>query len=82
MGSKTLSVTIPEELYALIDERRKAGHYTRSEFVRDALRRYLAIPTDAPTPDEVEAIERGRTEHAAGDFVTLDELLDEMKPSA
>ena len=82
MSSKTLSVTIPEELYALIDERRKTGHYTRSEFVRDALRRYLAIPTDDATPDEIEAIERGRADFAAGRFVTLEQLLDEMKQSA
>lgn len=81
MSSKTLTVTIPEELYALIEERRSVGHYSRSEFVRDALRRHLTIPTDDATPDEVAAIERGRAEFAVGDFVTLDELLGEMNQS-
>ena len=74
MGSKTLSVTIPEELYELMDEKRKAGHYSRSEFVREALRRYLAIPTVEATAEEAEAIERGRAEIADGRYMTLDQL--------
>ena len=74
MSSKTLSVTIPEELYELMDEKRKAGHYSRSEFVREALRRYLAIPTVDATAEEAEAIQRGRAEIARGNFVTLDQL--------
>ena len=74
MSSKTLSVTIPEELYELMDEKRKAGHYSRSEFVREALRRYLAIPTVDATAEEVQAIQRGRAEIASGNFVTLDQL--------
>jgi len=75
MGSKTLSVTIPEELYALIDERRKAGHYSRSEFVREALRRHLGLPSAEASAEEIEAIEKGRRAFKRGDFVTLDELL-------
>lgn len=74
MSSKTLSVTIPEELYELMDEKRKAGHYSRSEFVREALRRYLAIPTVDATAEEAEAIRRGRAEIASGNFVTFDQL--------
>lgn len=71
MGSKTLSITIPEDMYALIDEQRKSGHYSRSEFVREALRRFLTIPTAQATPEEITAIEEGRKAHEKGDFVTL-----------
>ena len=75
MGSKTLSVTIPEELYTLIDEKRKAAHYSRSEFVREALRQYLSIPVVEASPEEIEAIEEGRRAYKRGEFVSLDELL-------
>ena len=78
MSSKTLSVTIPEELYALLDEQRKAGHYSRSEFVREALRRFLTIPSVAATPEEIAAINRGREEIARGEFSTLDEVVAEL----
>ena len=78
MSSKTLSVTIPEELYALLDEQRKAGHYSRSEFVREALRRFLTIPSVDATPEEIAVINRGREEIARGDFSTLDEVVAEL----
>jgi len=45
-----------------------------SKFVDEAVRRYLAIRTEDASPEEKEAIERGRAEIAAGDFVTLDDL--------
>ena len=78
MATRTLSVTIPEELYALLESQRKKGHFTRSEFVRHALRQQLSIPTAEATSEEVEAIERGRKEIAAGDSETLDEVLNEL----
>ena len=78
MSSKTLSVTIPEELYALVDEKRKAGHYNRSEFVRLALRLFL-MPTEDATPDEIKAIEEGRKAYAEGDYIGLEQMLSEMK---
>ncbi len=81
MASKNLSVTVPEELYALLDERRKIGHYSRSEFVREALRHYL-IPSVQATPEEIKAIEEGRKAFAAGDYATLDELERDLKNRA
>ena len=80
MSSKNLSVTIPEELYVLMDEQRKVGHYSRSEFVREALRRFL-IPSVQATPEESIAIAEGRKDIEAGDYVTLDEMLSE-RPEA
>jgi Arc/MetJ-type ribon-helix-helix transcriptional regulator len=74
MSSKTLSVTIPEELYDRIDQRRKEGHYSRSEFVREALRRFLNVPTADATSEEIAAIEAGRNELERGEYVPLDKL--------
>ena len=79
MGNKTLGVTIPEELYELMDEKRMAGHYSRSEFVREALRRCLSIPTVEATAEEADAIERGRAEVAGGNYVTPDQLKEESR---
>lgn len=55
-------------------------HRTRSELMREALRSYFSnrIPEQAPTADELRAIRRGRSAIARGDFVTLDELRDEV----
>ena len=55
-------------------------HRTRSELMREALRAYFSnrIPEQAPTTDELRAIRRGRSAIARGDFVTLDELRDEV----
>jgi predicted transcriptional regulator len=74
MGSRTLSVTIPAELYSRLDEKRKEGHYSRSEFVREALRRFMNIPTADATSEEIAVISAGRAEIERGEFVTLDEL--------
>lgn len=59
---------------------RKHEHRTRSELMREALRSYFSkhIPEELPTTAELRAIRRGRTAIARGDFVTLDELRDEM----
>jgi metal-responsive CopG/Arc/MetJ family transcriptional regulator len=54
---------------------------TKSELFREALRTYLAsrrMREDVATPAEVRAIRRGRTAHARGDYVTLDQLLHDM----
>ena len=79
MGSKILSVTIPEELYAQVEKQRKVGHYSRSELVRVALRRFLGIPIVQATQEEIEAIKQGQEAIARGEFVTLEELEEEWK---
>ncbi|HVY59361.1 MAG TPA: hypothetical protein VHA77_16040, partial [Xanthobacteraceae bacterium] len=58
---------------------------SRSDLIREALRRYLAaagagrmIPIDDAGPDEVEAITRGRREFERGDFVRLEDIQHEL----
>ncbi len=59
---------------------RTEEHRTRSELMREALRGYFSkrIREVQPTPSELRAIRRGRAAIARGDFVTLDELRDEV----
>jgi predicted transcriptional regulator len=59
---------------------RKHEHRTRSELMREALRSYFSnrISEEVPTTSELRAIRRGRAAIASGDFVTLDELRDEV----
>ena len=59
---------------------RKHEHRTRSELMREALRFYFSnrISEGVPTTSELRAIRRGRATIVSGDFVTLDELRDEV----
>lgn len=77
MTTRTLSVTIPEELYERIEKARKEGHYNRSELVREALRRFFGIPAVNATPDEIAAMKEGREAYERGEYVTLDDMLSE-----
>jgi predicted transcriptional regulator len=48
--------------------------------MREALRSYFSsrIPEEAPTAAELRAIREGRAAMARGDFVTLDEVRDDV----
>jgi Arc/MetJ-type ribon-helix-helix transcriptional regulator len=84
MASKMISISIPEEMLPEIDSAAHKEHRSRSELIREALRRYLSqgpqriLPVEEAAPDEVEAIERGRAEFAHGEFVRLDDLQREL----
>ena len=57
---------------------RKHEHRTRSELMREALRFYFSNRISEETTSELRAIRRGRAAIVSGDFVTLDELRDEV----
>lgn len=55
-----------------------------SDLVREALRLYCRVamlPTYKPTAREMRAIEAGRAAFRRGDYVTLDEYLNELGAS-
>lgn len=57
----------------------RAESRTQSELVREALRRYFSgFPVIAASPEELAAIARGRAEFKRGEYVTLDQALDEL----
>lgn len=78
--TSTLTISLPPEMLKELERVRKREHRTRSELMREALRTYFSkrIPEEAPTTAELRAIRRGRAAIAGGDFVTLDELRDEV----
>jgi metal-responsive CopG/Arc/MetJ family transcriptional regulator len=82
MSSKMISVSIPEAMLPEIDGAARRERRSRSELVREAVRRYLAagrtLPLDDAAPDEIEAVKRGRAQFEQGDFVRLDDLQREL----
>lgn len=48
----TFSVSVPPEMAAELEEIRKKEHRTRSELIREALRRYTCAATDPVASDE------------------------------
>jgi len=82
--TSTLTISLPPAMLAQLERVRKAEHRTRSELLREALRTYFSIrvPEIAATPAELRAIRRGRAAVGRGDYVTLDQLRDELGSSS
>jgi predicted transcriptional regulator len=78
--TSTLTISLPPAMLKELERVRKHEHRTRSELMREALRSYFSnrISEEVPTTSELRAIRRGRAAIASGDFVTLDELRDEV----
>ena len=76
----TLTISLPPAMLKELERVRKQEHRTRSELMREALRTYFSgrFSEELPTATELRAIRRGRAAIARGDYVTLDELRDEM----
>ncbi len=75
---QTMTISLPPAMVRDVDRVRKAESRTRSELVREALRRYFSggFPAVTPTTTELTAIRRARAEIKAGKFVTLEQLLN------
>ena len=78
--SKTITFSLPPEIVEEVEIARKAERRTRSELVREALRYYLAraVVVQA-TPEEEEAILRGRAQAARGEVITLTEIRNDLE---
>jgi metal-responsive CopG/Arc/MetJ family transcriptional regulator len=80
--SKSVTVSLPPDMLEELDRVRKREQRTRSELLRDAVRRYLAseptrqIPIVDPEPGELEALEHGRVQTARGEYVLLQDLIE------
>ena len=63
-----------------MEQVQKEEHRTRSELLREAWRHYFEsrFPVEIPTKAELLAIRRGRAEIKRGNFVTLEQLKDEL----
>ena len=88
MGARkahSITVSLPPNMLDELDSVRKREGRTRSELLREALRRYIAvskrshlIPLDAPLPEEIEAMHRAEEEYARGACVRLEDLQHEL----
>lgn len=79
---QTITISIPPEMAEQVQKTMKAEHRTRSELVREALRRYISVrwvAEDTPTPSELRAIRLGQAEYRRGEFITLDDLRREER---
>jgi Arc/MetJ-type ribon-helix-helix transcriptional regulator len=76
-----ITISLPPAMRALAERVRRAEQRTMSELVREALRVYChmtTLPTYTPTQRELRAIEAGRAAFRRGDYVTLNQYLDEL----
>jgi metal-responsive CopG/Arc/MetJ family transcriptional regulator len=83
--AKTLSISLPPQLVEELDRVRRREHRTRSEVLREALRRYItvaarrhAVPIEDALPEEIQAIRRAEEEYRRGECVRLEDLQHEL----
>ncbi len=73
----TYVVKVPKALSKMFESKRKAGVYTKSEALRDAIRDW-SMPMYEPTPEEVRAIKQARKRYKDGDYYTWREVKEEL----
>jgi len=52
MTVEKVTVTLPKELYEMVEQARAVEHRSRSEVIQEALRRYFGEPVYRPTEEE------------------------------
>ena len=76
----TMTISLPSAMAKQMEKVQKQEHRTRSELLREAWRHYFesryAVYT--PTKAEAAAIRKGRAAFKAGEYVTLDQLHNEL----
>ncbi len=81
---KSVTISLPGEMLEELDRLRKRLHRSRSELLREAFRQYAAggsarkIPIVDPEPGELDALEHGRRQTERGEYVLLNDLLDDL----
>jgi Arc/MetJ-type ribon-helix-helix transcriptional regulator len=81
---RNLSISLPEELIALVELVQRREHRSRSEVMREALRLYFERRglIEDPLPNDLAALESARAEVARGETVTLEDALRELDRQA
>ena len=82
-AKKTIAAALSDDELAQLDRLRERYKLTRAQAVREAVRHYIAagtrvIPVVDPEPGELEIINRGEAAIARGEYVTLEDLLDDL----
>lgn len=76
----TLTISLPPAMVKQMERVQKQEHRTRSELLREAWRHYFESRYAVYTPNKTElaAIRRGRAAFERGEYVTLQQLHDEL----
>ena len=82
---KTIAISLPPQMIEELDRVSERERRTRSEILRDALRRYITvaerdrmIPVEDALPEEIEAMRRADEEYVRGECVRLEDLQREL----
>lgn len=69
MAVQKVAVTLPKELYEMVERARAVEHRSRSEIIQEALRTYFGEPVYRPTEEEraalVEALDTAQADPAS-----------------
>ncbi len=57
MAVRKIAVTLPEELFDMVERLRQIEHRSRSEVFQEALRRYLGEPVYQPSDEERQLLD-------------------------
>lgn len=59
---RKVAITLPEELYDMVERLRDIEHRSRSDVFQDALRRYFGEPVYEPTEEERRLLDEALTD--------------------
>jgi predicted transcriptional regulator len=78
--TNTLTISLPSAMAKQMERVQKEEHRTRSELLREAWRQYFESRYGIYTPSKAElaAIRKGRAAIKRGEFVTLQQLLNDL----
>lgn len=62
MAVRKVAVTLPEELFDMVERLRDIEHRSRSEVFQEALRRYFGEPVYVPTDEERRLLDEALAE--------------------
>jgi metal-responsive CopG/Arc/MetJ family transcriptional regulator len=81
--TETMTISLPPAMAKQMEKVQKEEHRTRSELLREAWRHYFEsrYGSYAPTRTEAAAIKKGRAEFKRGEYITLNQLHDELASS-
>lgn len=76
----TMTISVPTAMAKQMEKVQKEENRTRSELLREAWRRYFEsrYPVYNPTKTEFTAIRKGRAAYGRGEYITLQQLHNEL----
>lgn len=84
MAVKKVAVTLPEELFAMVERARAIEHRTRSDVIQEAIRSHFGEPVYVPTDEERRMVDRALSdlEDEPESGRSWEDVRDELWPPA